>query len=361
VISLHIDEQRGWRGGEQQASYLMRGLAEQGHTVLLAGRPGAPFVTRDHGGAAITRVELPFRGELDLDTALRLARIVRRERVDILHAHTSHAHTLACIARRFAGRGKVVVSRRVDFPPKTNLFSRWKYTWPDHFIAISEAIGQILIDWGVPAGKVRVVHSAIDPARVKVPSIPRANIGVPEGVPLIGVVAALVGHKDLNTFVDAMAVVHAARPEVHAVIAGEGPLRSGIEARIRERGLHECIQLLGYRDDLPSVLRAFDVFALSSKEEGLGTSVLDAMAAGIPVATTAAGGIPEMVKDGETGLLAPVGDAAALGNAILHHLDQPAAAAGMTQNARRMVEEQFTIPAMIAGNLAVYEQVMSRL
>ena len=356
--SLHIDEQRGWRGGEQQASYLMQGLAGLGHEVLLAGRPDAPFVTRDHGAATIVRHALPFRGEWDLLTAYRLAGIIRREQVDIIHAHTSHAHTIACIARQLAGRGKVVVSRRVDFPPKSHAFNRWKYAWPDQYIAISETIGRILREWGVPGEKLSVVHSAIDPSRFEVEPMPRADLGVPEGVPLVGIVAAFVGHKDLPTFIDAMAAVNAERPEVHALIVGDGPLRAEVEARIRAKNLLERVHLLGYRDDVPAILRALDVFVLSSNEEGLGTSILDAMAAGVPVAATAAGGIPEMVIDGETGLLAAIGDGQALGKAILRLLGHPESAAALTANAHRMLDDRFTLPRMVEGNLAVYKKLV---
>ena len=357
--SLHIDEQRGWRGGEQQASYLMQGLAERGHRVYLAGRTGSPFVSRDHGSANLERIALPFRGEWDVATAWKLAQVIRREQIDIIHAHTSHAHATACIARRLAGRGKIIVSRRVDFPPKSNAFSRWKYAWPDHFIAISEAIGRVLQDWGIPEAKLSIVHSAIDPKRLKVPPIARAELGVSEGKTLVGIVAALVGHKDIPTFVDAMAVVCAARPEVHAVIVGEGPERTAIESRIREKGLQDCVHLLGYREDVPAILRALDAFAMSSNEEGLGTSVLDAMAAGVPVAATAAGGIPEMVIDRETGLLTPVGDGEALGQAVLRLLSEPELSAVMTANASRMVHERFAVPSMVEGNLRVYEKVLS--
>lgn len=358
MISLHIDEQRGWRGGEQQASYLVQGLVERGHTAILAGRKDTPFLTRDHGGAPFSRHAMPFNGEWDPVTAWQLARLVQRHRVDILHAHTSHAHTLACIARKLAGRGKVIVSRRVDFPPKPHAFSRWKYGWPDHYIAISGTIAEVLRNHGIPDDKLTVVHSAINPERFQVAPIPREHLGIPDGAPLVGIVAALVGHKDLPTFVQAMETVNAQRPEAHAVIVGEGPARGGLEEQIRAAGLEECVHLLGFRDDVPSILRALDVFALSSKEEGLGTSILDAMAAGIPVAATAGGGIPEMIAPGETGLLAPVGDGAALGEAILTLLNEPDAAAAMAGNARTLVNERFTLPRMVKGNIAVYERVL---
>lgn len=360
MITLHIDEQRGWRGGEQQASYLMQGLAARGHTVMMAGRHGAPFLTRDHGMPDAARFALPFRGEFDLLTAWRLSKIVQEHRVDILHAHTSHAHTAACIARWLAGRGKVVVSRRVDFPPKTSWFSRWKYAWPDHYIAISRAIAQVLDAWGMDAARVTVVHSAIDPARVCVAPITRDTLGVPVGVPLVGMIAALVGHKSPETFVDAMALVCARCGDAHAVLVGDGPLRPSVEARVHQHGLKTRFHLLGQRDDVPEILRALDVFVLSSREEGLGTSILDAMAAGVPVAATAAGGIPEVVRNGETGRLAPVGDAAALGEAILSLLESPETASNMADAAKRLVHEKYATPRMVEGNLAVYQRLLNK-
>lgn len=356
---LHLDEQRGWRGGEQQASYLIRGQAARGHHVVIAGRAGTPFLTRDHG-AHLERIELPFLNELDVWTAARLAWEIRRREIDIIHAHTSHTHTSALVARGMARRGKVVVSRRVDFAPGKTLMNQWKYANPDAVVAISHAIAKILRTTFPNMSNVRVVHSAIDPKRFYLRPLSRESLGVPEDAPLIGNVAALVGHKDHATLIDAMAHVVETLPKANLVIAGEGEMRPQIEARIHKRGLDESVRLLGYRDDVPALMRALDVFALSSKEEGLGTSVLDAMVCKVPVAATVAGGIPEMVRNEETGLCVAIGDAHALGAAIVRLIKDKNLADALTAKAEQMVLSEFSVDTMVDENLRVYDALLSQ-
>jgi len=202
------------------------------------------------------------------------------------------------------------------------------------------------------------VNSAIDPDRFAVEPMPREALGIPDGSPLLGNVAALVGHKDHATLLEAMPLVLRELPGVRLVIAGEGELRPVLEARIEALRLGDSVRLLGYRNDVPRLLRALDAFVLSSCEEGLGTSVLDAMACGVPVVATAAGGIPEMVRDGETGLLAPPRDPAALARAIVRILREQVLAQALSRNAAALVRERFTVDRMVEGNLAVYRRVL---
>ncbi|MCC6794159.1 MAG: glycosyltransferase [Candidatus Hydrogenedentes bacterium] len=356
---LHIDEQTGWRGGEQQASYLIRGLAERGHRCFVAGKPGSEYLTRDHGARDLVRIPVPCRGELDLATAYRLSRAVREHNIDILHAHSSHAVIYAVLAKKFAGRGKVVASRRVDFPPNKNAFSRWKYNQPDRIVAISDCIARVLRDFGIPEHKLRTVHSGIDLKRFDVTPLPRSEIGIPEGVPLAGNVAALVGHKDHATLLDAVPAILRDVPEFRLVIAGEGPLRQQIEAQIERLEIGKSVKLLGQRSDVPRLLRALDLFVMSSSEEGLGTSVLDAMACGVPVVATDAGGIPEMVRDGETGFLVPLKNPSALANAVVRAMQNENLRNGLAQNATVLVNEEFTADSMVRENVGVYEELLS--
>lgn len=355
MIVLHLDEQTGWRGGEQQASYLIEGLVRRGHTCLIAGRPGSPFLTRSHGVPDSVRIALPFRGEADLFTAWRLAEVMRKHRVDIVHAHTSHTHTLACLARRLSGRGRVVVSRRVDFPPRPSVINRWKYHAPDRTVAISGAIRRILIDFGLPPERVDLVYSGVDSRRLAVEPHSRASAGLPELGPIIGNVAALVGHKDQATLLRAFARIHGERPDARLVIVGEGPLRSALETQCAALGLQNAAYFLGYREDVPRLLPLFNIFVLSSREEGLGTSVLDAMMCGVPVVATDAGGIPEMVRDGVTGRLVPKENPEALANAALSLLANPDVGRALAAAAKTMAIAEFSVDAMVDGNIRVYE------
>ncbi len=357
---LHIDEQRAWRGGEQQASYLIRGLSERGHQTYIAGRPGSAFLTRTHGCVLAGIIPAAFRGEFDPASLICLTQAIRRHEIDIAHAHTSHAHAYACLACKFARRGKAIVSRRVDFPPRKGLLNRKKYACPDHYVVISERIGDVLRDYGVPDEKLTLVHSGIDPERFNVAPLSREEIGVPRDAFLFGNVAALVGHKDQATLIAAMPAVVQAFPGVRLVIAGEGALRPRIEAQIRELGLGDAVHLLGFRQDVPQLLRALDAFVLSSREEGLGTAVLEAMACRLPVAAAPGGGIPEMVKHETTGLLAEaIEDPASLARQMIRLIEDRPLAASLASAGHDMLHERFTADRMVEGNVAVYEKVLA--
>lgn len=355
---LHLDEQRGWRGGEQQASWLLQGQAAQGHRVWIAGRAGSRFLTNDHGGAHCVRVPFALRGELDLWSAWKIAQLVRNEQIDILHAHTSHAHTMAVLARRWAGRGKVIVHRRVSFPPRQDFLNRWKYAQPDRFVCVSGKVETVMRAQGIPAEQLAMVYSAVDLARLDVPAASRADLGIADDAPLLFSAGALVGHKDHATLLRTVARLTASFPRLRVLIAGEGDLRSQLEDEIARLNLENSVTLLGHREDVPSLVRAADVYVSSSWSEGLGTSVLEALAAGTPVVAAEAGGIPEMVRNGETGWLRPNRDPEALAEAITECLQQPEVTARYAIAGRALVEEKFTADAMVAGNLKVYEDVL---
>ena len=219
-------------------------------------------------------------------------------------------------------------------------------------------MADVLTEYGVDASKVRVVHSSIDLGRLDVDPLEREALGVPEGVPLVGSIGALVGHKDHGNLVSALAIALKDVPDLHLAIAGEGALRPAIEARIAELGVGDRVRLLGHRDDAPRVLRALDVYVSSSWSEGLGTSVLEGLACGVPVVATLAGGAAEMVLDGETGLLIPARDPEALAGGIVRMLCDKALAQTVVANAKAHVLAHFTVDKMVEGNIAVYEGLL---
>lgn len=357
---LHLDEQVGWRGGEQQASWLIQGLAAKGHQVWIAGKPDGQFLKSEHGGASLKRVPLPFWAELDLYTCWRLAQIVYQEDIDIIHAHTSHTHTIACITRAMARRGSVVVSRRVSFPPKTDMFNKWKYRAPDVLLAVSEKVASVLRESGLPEEKVIRVYSAIDLARLDVSPAPREALGVAEDVPLLFSAGALVDHKDHATLIAAMPAIVAAFPKVRLLIAGEGSLRAQLEQQIRDLSLGDHVTLLGHRVDVPALVKAADLYISSSWSEGLGTSVLEALACETPVVAAEAGGIPEMILPGKTGALVANRDPEALAAAVVEAVKHPKATEKMAVAGRKLVEKQFTASRMVEGTMDVYLKLYAR-
>lgn len=356
---LHLDEQTGWRGGEQQASWLIQGLVRHGHRVFISGKAAGEFLRAPHGGIEVTRIPLPFLSEFDLYTAWRLSRVILSQKIDIVHAHSSHAHGMAILARRFAGCGKVVVSRRVSFEPKPNRLNRWKYLEPDMLVAVSGKVAEVLRDYGIPENKRTVVYSSVDLGRLDVPPLPRTELGIPADAPLLVSAGALVGHKDHETLINAFPRVLEAFPDARLLIAGEGELRSSIENLLTSLGLTNAITLLGHRKDVPRLTRAADLYVSSSWSEGLGTSVLEALACATPVVATVAGGVPEMVLPGQTGYLVPNRNPQALAEAILASLTHREQAREMARKGRALVEERFTPDKMVQGTLAVYERLLA--
>lgn len=357
--TLHIDTERTWRGGEQQVLYLTTGLARRGHRVCVVCQPASPLAERA-GDAGLDVIELRMRGETDFVAALALRKLIRRRGIDVVHMHTSHAHVLGSAAAYLARRGRTVVTRRVDFGIGRNLFSRFKYRYGiDRYIAISEAIRQVLIAGGVDAGKIGVVHSGIDLARfndVEAGGL-RNEFGLAPGAPAIGNVAALVGHKGQCHLVDAMPRVLDAVPDARLFIVGEGDLRGPLESQIRQLGLEHAVTLTGFRTDVPQWLALFEVFVMPSVLEGLCTSVLDALASRKPVVASEAGGLPEIVHHERTGLLVPPGQPDRLADAIVRLLRDPELGRRLAETGRRYVEGDFSADSMVEGNLRVYDEV----
>jgi glycosyltransferase involved in cell wall biosynthesis len=182
-------------------------------------------------------------------------------------------------------------------------------------------------------------------------------LGVPRGAPVVGNVAALTGHKDHATLVEAMSLLRPRRPEARLVIAGEGELRPALEALVRERGLDDRVVFAGFRRDLDRILPAFSVFCLSSHLEGLGTSLLDAMVFARPVVATAAGGIPEAVEDGVTGRVVPPRQPAALADALDEVLGDDERRIALGEAGRRRFLERFTVDRMVDGTVRVLSEV----
>jgi L-malate glycosyltransferase len=247
----------------------------------------------------------------------------------LLHAHDSHALTLAGICAGLT-RVPLIGTRRVDF----HLRRRGLWHRADHIIAISGAVARVLADDGIQPERITVVHSGIDLDLIR--QTPRLGIrdrlGLPRGARVAVNVAALVPHKDHATLIKAAHRLVARQPDLHWAIAGDGPLKDQIQAQVRSLRLGECVHLIGHIDQPERLIADADLFVMSSREEGLGTAVLDAMGLGIPIAATTAGGLPEMLNRG-AGVLVRPEDPAALADAVTSILDSPALARALSLRA----------------------------
>jgi glycosyltransferase involved in cell wall biosynthesis len=353
---LHVDTAATWRGGQNQVLLTACGMAERGHDVLVACRAGGALERRLRADGLAVRA-LRFRGDLWPPAIVGLARTLQREGPRVLQLHDPHAVSAALVAARLSGGAPLVATRRVDFPVR-GVFSRRKYAACDRVIVVSRAIASVMAEGGVPPERLRLVYEGV-PDRTPAGGGREAlaALGVPPGAPVIGNVAALTGHKDHETLVEAMALLRARAPQARLVVAGEGELRPALEALVRARGLEDRVVLAGFRHDLDRLLPAFSAFCLSSHLEGLGTSLLDAMAFGLPVVATAAGGIPEAVEDGVTGRIVPSRDPVALADALAAVLADEGRRLALGEAGRRRFLERFTAERMVEETLRVLEEI----
>ncbi|HSC26180.1 MAG TPA: glycosyltransferase [Vicinamibacterales bacterium] len=360
MFSLHLDTARGWRGGQNQVLVTVMGLRALGHRAVLVAHPGGELRQRAREGLDL--IPLAPKTEMDLGAAWRLSRLIRRLEPDILHAHDPHGVAMAALALSMStepAKPPLVAARRVDFRLRSSALSRWKYRQVDCFICASEAIRQLLLADGVPETRAVTVHEGIDIDHVE--AAPTADLHqelwLPHNAPIVGNVAALVPHKGHRHLVEAAALVVRKVPDARFIIAGEGELKASLERQIKDHHLEKHVILVGFRPDVLSLHKAFDIFVLSSVTEGLGTSLLDAMACGKPIVATTAGGIPEVVSDGETGFLVPPRDHGAMADAIVRLLNDGGLRVRMGGAAGVRVRRKFSAERMVQETQRVYERV----
>ncbi len=326
---LHLSTAITWRGGEQQIAYLYQGLQQLGiqQTILCSSQSALLSYCNKY---TLPCHDVPKSGSMSLAYARKIKELTRTEHIDLIHIHDSHAHNNAILAATLFGvKTPMILHRRVDFAVSNNLFSRYKYNHPaiKRIISVSKATQAVLAPAIKNHGKLRVIHSGVDvskeyPNQGKL----RQELNLPADALIIGNASALADHKDPETFLQ-VAEALKEHPQFYFVWIGGGEMEGQVRSEISKRGLQGRVSLLGFRNDVKDLIAGFSVFLMTSKTEGLGTSILDAYLASVPVVATAAGGIPELVEHGQTGLLAPVADAETLAMHLLHlALDKPFAA-----------------------------------
>lgn len=350
---VHVASGREWRGGQRQVWLLARELARTAlvEQVVVTGA-GSELARRLRGDDIPVR---EARWSAGLDPRVIPAALAElRAGGSLIHAHDAHAVTVGGVAAFLSGK-PLVATRRVDFPLRRPGF--WGRA--ARVIAISRAVADVLVADGIDSERVTIVPSgiALNETRSATRLGVRARLGLPPGARIVANVAALVGHKDHATLLRAAAHIGNSEPGLHWVIAGEGPLRPRIERLRDELGLAGCVHLLGHIPDPIRLIADSDAYVMSSSQEGLGTSVLDAMALGIPVASTTAGGLPDMLSDG-SGLLVPPGDFAGLADAVRRILTDSTLSTALIGRAHAAVE-RFTARRMAEDVASVYRSCAS--
>lgn len=362
ITTIHIDTARTWRGGQNQALLTVRGLRALGHPAMLVAHPDGELRRRADPGPDL--VPLAPRFEVDFHAAWKLARIIRAYQPHLLHAHDPHGVALAALALGFRMPSPpplLVASRRVDFRLAGNTLSRAKYRQVHRFICASAAIGRILRTDAIDPDKIVTVHEGVDLEHVAdaPPVSIHETFWLPHGAPVVLNVAALVPHKGQRHLIDAFATVVRAVPDARLVILGQGELRDSLTTQVHQLGLDKHVFLPGFRTDVLSLMKTADVVVMSSVMEGLGTSLLDAMACARPIVATDTGGIPEVVIHEETGLLVPPRDADSLADALLALLRDEALARQYAAAGYERVRRRFSVAHMVEATVAVYEELLS--
>lgn len=366
---LHIQKVAGIAGSENHLLTLLPELKKHGYepTMLVLAdsedRP-EPFIEqmRDRG---VPTDLISMGADMDPFLVLRLVCYLKKHPFELIHTHLFHADIYGTIAARLAGF-RQIISTKHGFNPWRNqalyaFLDRMAAKYQQQLIAISKAIGEWLVEVErLPAHKMQLVHYAIDMDKFR-PSTPATQelLNIPK--PIIGTVTRLLHQKGVHVLLDAFAKCLETYPKASLVIVGDGPVRRQLEEQSRTLSIAAQTHFLGHvaHPTLGDILEAFDIFAFPTFGEGFGLVLLEAMTSGKPVVASKVMAIPEIVIDGETGLLVPPDNADALGQALLKLMSDPSKCQQFGTAGRHRVEAEFTVDRMVQKTIGIYERVVS--
>ncbi len=362
---LQVNSARGWSGGQAQVLFLTRGLLERGHEVIVA-CPAESELAKRSSACGIPVEPVPMRSEADIPSVVRLYRLMRKHRIQIVNAHKPQPFTLASPAASLARVPVVVYSRRVSFPLGRNIISRWKWRSfkLDGIVAVSQRIRDELIEFGYPPDRIEVIYSATDTDRFA-PGVDgsgiRAELDLPEGARLITKVANHLEWKGHFVFMDAAERICRLRDDVYFLVVGnETSFTSRMRERLERSDMKGRFFIWGYREDVPEIIAASNITVNASVAgEGLAGVLRESLAMKVPVISTKVGGNPELVEHERTGLLVDSDDAEALADAIVRLLDDAELAASLAQAGHELVSKRFSIDAMVSQTEAFYERLLA--
>ncbi len=359
---IHVETGTNLYGGALQVLYLVRGLREQGiaSTLICPKRSQVAQAAREYGMEVNT---LNYRGELDPRLLIMLVNDARKGRGErsIIHAHSRRGADLwSALASKITG-APFIITRRVD-NPESQASCLLKYGQAAKVVAISKAIVDILESQGVGREKIELIYSAVDISLYRPGGDRRwfrREFSLPPNAKVVGMVAQFIPRKGHHCLLKAAKAVVKKEPHVRFLFFGKGPLEQEIREKANMLGLGDACLFCGFRDDLPRILPCLDLLVHPATMEGLGVSLLQASACGIPIVATRAGGIPEVVRDRETGILCEPGDDEGIAYSLLKLLGDNALARRMGEEGRRMVEMEFSITRMVKQYAALYRSILA--
>lgn len=363
---LQVSSARAFGGGERHLADLAHGLSERGHEIFVALTPASPLLDRLAAIPDRNILKLPLRNALDLASASKLARFADEMRVEIIHAHVARDYTLAAFAARRAHGTELVLTRHVLFP--LSRIHRLTLSNAARVIAVSEAVARTLRAQSIfPPDKIRVVANGIDlkrfdDARAGWETTSQSDLS--QRTLRVGIVGELSEVKGQADFVRAAAIVaEKFQGTVEFLCAGEdkshtGAYRANVESLIAELGLSERVRLLGRLKDSDALIASLDILVSASRSEAFGMTMVEAMACGVPVVATATEGTKEIVNDGTTGLIVPIGDVSALSAAIVSLLEDEDRRLALGAHSRDWARARFDLERMIEMTERVYAEAL---
>ena len=366
---LHVSSARALGGGERHLADLVNALALRGHEVYVALAPRSPLRQELRALPEKNIIALRLLNALDIGSALELARLVRSRRIEIIHAHMGRDYPLAALAARRASGTQLVITRHVLFP--LHKLHRFMLSRVARVVAVSQAVAQSLSAQGLfPTHKISVVTNGIDLKRFEETErsanreMFRQRAGIAPGRRLVGMLGEIKPLKGQEEFLRAAAMLARRITDVDFVIAGSDTSRTGehrahIERLITRLELRGRVHLTGWLDDAAPLFASLDLFVSASHTESFGLSIVEAMASGVAVVATETQGAREIIEDGITGVLVPVGDVEALCSAITKLLDDAKERRRIGHVARRAARERFSLDRMVDETERIYREVLS--
>lgn len=357
---LHITNETGWRGGENQLYQLLKQQRQLGHSAALAAPSGSIIAEKClQTGAKV--FSLQQRSDIDMFAAWELSHIIQTHECDLIHAHTGRSHAIAALANRFNQIKKpIIVSRRVSFNLKNSFLNRLKYKSANQFIPISNASKVPLLSLGIKENVITIIPDGIDTERFENENINdiRKEFGISKDAFVIGNVAHCEPNKNQKMILSAAPKILEANTNAHFVIVGSGPELEQLKHQANKLGIQKQVTFAGFRNDIENFYPAFDCYVITSLEEGLCSSILEAQYCGVPVVATKAGGIPEIIGDSETGILVDINNEDALVQGIMQIMNEQEFAKNIGQAGRESVLQNHSIQTVAEKTLTVYRKLI---
>lgn len=356
---LQISSARSFGGGERHFVDLANALAERGHDLRLAVIPDSPLISHLRSVDPRNIFRLPLRNALDIQSAWKLRKFVQEHQIEIIHAHVARDYPLAALALGRSSRAQLVLTRHVLFPlSSVHRLTQRRVT---QVIAVSQAVADNLNVQNIfDAEQIRIIRHGIDLSRFP----PRAKSAAARGnkilrIGMLGEISPVKGQED---FVRAAAIIAPQTDRVKFVIAGrdnsaDGRHRRAIEALVHELALTDRIDLVDQVDDVPRFFFELDVFVSGARSEAFGLAMVEAMACGVPVVATMTAGAREIIQDDQTGRLVPIHDAAEMARVITELVTDAAQRELLAANARREVNEKFSLERMVKETEQLYRDI----